>query len=298
MPVTDTGERQKFGVIDLLLLLMAVIWGINFSVAKFATGRFHPEVFVTLRVLLAAVVLGAVTLLRKRPNLDRKTWTRLILLGVVGHGLYQYLFVSGLARTRAGDAALIIGAAPAFIAVASRLRGLERVRRLTLAGIGLSVAGVVLVISGSASHAAAGSSTMTGSILVFGSVICWTVYTVGLQPYTKVLGAMQLSAITMIGGAVPLLIMTAPAVMREQWSNIGPGGWIAVGYSSVISMVVAYLFWYRGLRVIGATRTSVYGNFVPLVAVVIAWIFLGETPTAWQAVGMATIVSGVFLTRT
>lgn len=296
MPVSEPRENQGFGLTDLLLVLMAVIWGINFSVAKYATEHFDPEVFVTLRVTIAAVVLAALTLWRKRPNLDRNTWVTLILLGVVGHGFYQYLFVTGIARTRAGDAALIVGAAPAFIAIASRLRGLERVKRLTLAGIALSVTGVALVIIGGG-HTSAGGSTMAGSILVFGGVIFWALYSVGVQPYTQKIGAMHISAISMVGGAVPLLIATSPALMREHWSSIGPGPWIAVLYSSIISMVVAYLFWYRGLRVIGATRTSVYGNLHPIVAILIAWVFLHEVPTAWQGIGMATIVSGIFLTR-
>ena len=276
---------------------MAVIWGINFSVAKYATRHIDPKVFVTLRVAVAAAVLAAITLLRSRPNLDKKTWLRLILLGVIGHGLYQYLFVMGLSLTRAGDAALIVGAAPAFIAVASRMRGLETVRGRTLAGIALSVSGVALVIIGGG-HAGAGSSTVIGSALVFAGVICWAAFSVTLQPYTRMVGAMHISAISMIGGLIPLLIGTAPSLARQDWSGISPGAWAAVLYSSVMSMVVAYLFWYRGLRVLGATRTSVYGNVHPIVAIFIAWIFLHEVPTAWQAVGMVTIVSGIFLTRT
>ncbi len=62
-------------------------------------------------------------------------------------------------------------------------------------------------------------------------------------------------------------------------------------------MVIAYMFWYRGLRVLGATRTSVYGNLHPVVAIFIAWIFLNEVPTPWQGVGMVTIVGGILLTR-
>jgi drug/metabolite transporter (DMT)-like permease len=295
--VNETSETQSFGVTDLLLVLMAVIWGVNFSVAKYGTQQMDPQVFVTLRVTLAAIVLSALTFSRERPDLDRRTWIALLLLGVVGHGVYQYLFVTGLALTRVGNAAVIVGAAPAFIAIASRLRGLERARATTLGGIALSVAGVAFVIIGS-SNAQSGRSTMLGSLLVFGGVICWSFYSVGLQPYTKTVGVMQISAISLLGGVVPLLIATSPALMRQQWSAITAAGWAAVLYSGVVSMVIAYLFWYRGLRVLGATRTSVYGNLHPIVAIFIAWIFLHEAPTVWQGIGMATIVGGIFLTRT
>jgi drug/metabolite transporter (DMT)-like permease len=62
-------------------------------------------------------------------------------------------------------------------------------------------------------------------------------------------------------------------------------------------MGVAYLFWYRGLKVLGPTRTAVYGNVQPVIALFVAWIFLSETPSAWQAVGAGTIITGLFLTR-
>ena len=275
---------------------MAVIWGINFVVVKYATHIFSPVAFTGLRVGTAAVFLLVVAFAGRRIAISRRDVIRLLLLGVVGNGLYQLFFIHGVARTRAGNAALIVGAAPAFIALVARARGMERVKRMTLVGIGLSVIGVALVIVGSASSSS-GDTTLLGSLLVFLGVISWTFYTIGLQPYTKRIDVLQLSAVTMVGGAVPLLIASAPALISTNWARIGMGGWLALFYSSVISMGVAYFFWYRGLRVLGATRTSVYSNLQPIVALLVAWAFLNETPTMFQGVGAATIIAGVFLTR-
>ncbi|HMI43425.1 MAG TPA: DMT family transporter, partial [Gemmatimonadaceae bacterium] len=245
----------------------------------------------------AAVFLLAVAFARGRFTLPRRDVIGLLLLGVIGNGLYQLFFVHGVARTRAGNAALIVAAAPAFIALFARVRGLERVRRLTLVGIALSVLGVGLVIAGSA-RPANGEVTLLGSTLVFFGVLCWSVYTIMLQPYTKRIDVVRLSAITMVGGAVPLLIASTPALIATDWSIVGRGGWLALFYSSIISMGVAYFFWYRGLRVLGPTRTAVYANLQPIIALAVAWAFLGEIPTIFQGVGAATIVAGVFLTRT
>jgi drug/metabolite transporter (DMT)-like permease len=282
---------------DILLFAMAAIWGINFVVVKYATRIFNPVAFTGLRVALAATFLLLVAFARGRISLSRRDLIGLLLLGTLGNGLYQLFFVLGVSRTRAGNASLIVGAAPAFIALFARVRGLERVKRTTLLGIGLSVLGVALVIIGSA-HSSGGDATLLGSLLVFLGVICWTLYTIGLQPYTKRIDVIQLSAITLVGGAVPLLIASAPALISTNWSAVGAGGWLAVFYSSVISMGVAYFFWYRGLRVLGPTRTAVYSNLQPIVALLVAWAFLNETPTIFQGVGAATIIAGVFLTRT
>ena len=292
----DSAAHPAFGITDLLLFTMAVIWGINFVVVKYATHIFNPVAFTGLRVGTAALFLLLVALIRGSISLPRRDVIRLLMLGVVGNGLYQLFFVHGIARTRAGNAALIVGAAPAFIALFARARGLERVKRLTLVGIALSVVGVGLVIVGSASSSN-GETTLLGSVLVFLGVLCWTAYTILLQPYTKRIDVIKLSAITMVGGAVPLLIASTPALVATDWSAIGRGGWLALLYSGVISMGVAYFFWYRGLRVLGPTRTAVYTNLQPIIALLVAWAFIGETPTIFQGVGAATIVAGVFLTR-
>jgi drug/metabolite transporter (DMT)-like permease len=294
--IADSTAHPSFGVTDVLLFTMAVIWGINFVVVKYATGVFNPVAFTGLRVGTAALFLLLVALARGRFSLPRRDVIRLLMFGVVGNGVYQLFFVHGVARTRAGNAALIVAAAPAFIALFARVRGLERVKRLTLFGIALSVLGVGLVIAGSAKPAN-GEVTLLGSTLVFFGVLCWSVYTIMLQPYTKRIDVIRLSAITMVGGAVPLLIASTPALIATDWSVVGRGGWLALFYSSVISMGVAYFFWYRGLRVLGATRTAVYANLQPIIALLVAWAFLGEIPTIFQGVGAATIVAGVFLTR-
>jgi drug/metabolite transporter (DMT)-like permease len=295
--IADSTAHASFGVTDVLLFLMAVIWGINFVVVKYATHVFNPVAFTGLRVGTAAVFLLAVAFARGRFTLPRRDVIGLLLLGVIGNGLYQLFFVHGVARTRAGNAALIVAAAPAFIALFARVRGLERVRRLTLVGIALSVLGVGLVIAGSA-RPANGEVTLLGSTLVFFGVLCWSVYTIMLQPYTKRIDVIRLAAITMVGGAVPLLIASTPALIATDWSVVGRGGWLALFYSSVISMGVGYFFWYRGLRVLGPTRTAVYANLQPIIALAVAWAFLGEIPTIFQGIGAATIVAGVFLTRT
>jgi len=295
--VADSAAHHSFGLTDLLLLTMAVIWGVNFVVVKYATHVFNPVAFTGLRVGTAAAFLVAFAFARGGFALSRHDVLRLLFLGVIGNGLYQLFFVHGVARTRAGNASLIVGAAPAFIALAARARGMERVKRMTLVGIALSVIGVALVIAGSATSSN-GQTTLLGSVLVFLGVLCWSAYTIMLQPYTKRIDVIQLSAITLVGGAVPLIIASTPALVATDWSSIGAGGWLALFYSSVISMGVAYFFWYRGLRVLGPTRTAVYSNLQPIVALLAAWALLGEVPTIFQGLGAVTIIAGVFLTRT
>jgi drug/metabolite transporter (DMT)-like permease len=275
---------------------MALIWGVNFSVVKFGTSVVDPLAYNGVRVMLAGLLLSAIVLARRLSLPSARTTFVLLGLGVLGNGIYQVFFIEGIARTRASDAALVIAASPAFIAVIGRLRGVERVAARGALGIALSIAGIALVVLGS-TDGRDGQATVAGDLLVLIGALCWAIYTVFLKPYTERVGGLQLSALTMMGGAIPLFAVAWPAVSHSPWRGLPAMGWLAIAYSGVFALVVAYLFWYNGVRVIGPTRTSMYSNLQPIVAVLVAWPMLGETPTPWQIVGAACIMGGLVLTR-
>lgn len=281
---------------DVMLLAMALLWGVNFIVVKFATGLFAPLAFNALRILLAVVVLWGIVLARGGALPRRREALGLLALGVLGNGVYQILFVEGLARTRASDAALLLAASPAFIEVIGWLRGLERLGTRGIAGIALSLFGIGLVVS-SASHGAVGDSSWEGNALLLGATLCWAIYSVLLKPFTDKVDGLTLSAVTMTGGLLPLLIVATPALIVTRWTAVSLGGWSAVAYSGLLALVVAYLFWYRGVRVLGPTRASMYANLQPLFTMAVAWALLGEAPHAPQIGGAICIMTGLLLTR-
>lgn len=281
---------------DVSLMLMAAIWGVNFVVVKYATGLLPLLPFNAVRVTLAALVLLLIASLGRGPWPNRRTTLALLGLGVLGNGIYQMLFINGIARTRAGDASLIIAATPAFIALLGRARGTERIGGRGWTGILMSIAGIGLV-----SGAAALVQTRTalfGAGLILAAAFCWAFYTVLLKPYMNGLDGVKLSAITMAGGATSLMLYGWPQVLATKWGAAPASAWFALVYSGLGGLVIAYLFWYRGVRIIGPTRTAMYSNLQPIFAVGVAWIVLGEVPTAWQGVGAASIMSGLLLTRT
>ncbi|HXT14496.1 MAG TPA: EamA family transporter [Gemmatimonadaceae bacterium] len=295
-PGHATSTRPGVWLTDASLVLMAIIWGVNFSVVKFGTTLVDPLAYNASRALLAAVLLVAIVSVARMPFPSRRDIGALMALGVLGNGIYQFFFVIGISRTSASDAALVVAASPAFIAIISRVRGVERATRKGVVGILLSIAGIALVVFGSTENAQ-GHSSISGDLLVLCGSLAWAIYTVLLKPYTERIPGMQLSTWTMIGGAIVLLLVAAPAMVRTNWVGLPPLGWASVLYSGIFSLVIAYLFWYRGVRVIGPTRTAMYSNLQPVIAVLVAWGMLGEVPTVWQGVGTASIMAGLILTR-
>jgi drug/metabolite transporter (DMT)-like permease len=288
--------RPGVWLTEALLLLMALIWGINFSVVKFGTTLVDPLAYNGVRVTLAAVLLLAIVAFSPSPFPPKRTILSLMTLGVLGNGIYQFFFVEGLARASASDSALVVAASPAFIAIIGRMRGTERIRRPVVMGIALSFAGIALVVVGTASDPR-GASTLFGDLLVLCGSLCWAFYTVLLQPHTERVSGLQLSAFTMSGGSLMLLIVAAPALLRTDWHAIPPLAWAAIAYSGLFALVIAYLFWYQGVRVIGPTKTAVFSNLQPVVAMLVAWMALGEKPSVWQIIGAAAIMGGLLLTR-
>ena len=295
-PGHATTTRPGVWLTDISLVLMALIWGVNFSVVKFGTTLVGPLAYNGLRVMLAAVVLMTIVAASKTPLPSRRDIVALLALGVLGNGIYQFFFVEGISRTRASDAAIVVAASPAFIAIIGRLRGVERASPRRVMGILLSIAGIALVVFAT-TRADDGRSSLAGDLLVLAGSLSWATYTVLLKPYTEHVSGIQVSAFTMAGGAVPLFLVALPAIVHASWSTVPALGWGALFYSAIFALVIAYLFWYRGVRVIGPTRTAMYSNVQPVIAVIVAWVVLSETPTGWQGIGMACIMTGLLLTR-
>lgn len=281
--------------IEAALIAMAVIWGVNFSVVKYGTTVMEPIAYNTLRMGLAAVVLMAIAHARpgRRPTAQERN--RLLALGVLGHCIYQLLFVGGLSMTRAGTASLVVASSPAVVAIVARFFGHDKLTAKAVAGIVLSIAGVMLVVGGSISTD--GTPHLIGDLLVLLAVVAWAFYTTGLVPLAQHVEPSQVAAWTLVGGVVPLAVIATPALLRTNWSAVTPLTWGAVLYSGILAMVIAYLVWYHGVRAIGPTRTAMFANLQPLVAVLVAWGALGEVPTIFQGVGAGAVIGGLYLAR-
>ncbi|HUO51147.1 MAG TPA: DMT family transporter [Gemmatimonadaceae bacterium] len=293
-------ETPGASLTDLLLVLMSVIWGVNYAVVKYGTGVIAPLAYNGVRITMAAVALFAVVAWTRRPMPSRRDVITLVVLGMLGNGIYQFLFIEGVARSRAGDAALVLAASPAFIAILGRMLGVERISVRGAVGIALSLAGMAFVVYGRQVEGAAGAgaTTLAGNLLILAGSVAWSLYSVLLKPRADHLDVLTISAFTMAGGAIVMIAASAPAIARIDWRTVAPAAWAAMTYSGLFALVIAYLFWYRGVRVLGPTRTAMYSNLQPVIALGAAWAALGEVPTPWQAVGAGTIIAGVVLTRT
>lgn len=277
---------------------VVLIWGANFAVIKTALVDLHPLAFNALRFPLASLALLAFWRRSGRSlPFDRgDTWT-LVGLGILGHVAYQPLFIFGLDHTLAGNSSLLLATVPVWVALLSVVLGHERLPARTWAGIAVSVVGIGFVVKGGSAAVGFGRSTLTGDLLTLAAAIVWASYTVLSTPMVRRHGALPVTAVTLWIGTAGLVALGVPWLAGTSWGAIRPASWAGVGYAGVLGLGVAYLLWYTSVRHVGSSRTAIWSNFVPVVALLIAWPALGERPTALQLVGAVAILGGVTLAR-
>jgi drug/metabolite transporter (DMT)-like permease len=282
----------------IALLALVLFWGANFSLVKLALRDLSPLAFTTLRFLLASGVLWVFLKVGgDRVRINRLHWLAVIGLGLVGTTAYQVLFIYGIAWTLAGNASLILATTPVFTTVLSLIFRQERSSPTVVFGVGLSVLGIVLVVLGGAAGVSFGAGTLRGDLAVLVAAAAWSVYTVGSVPLVHRYGVVPVTAATMWVGTAGLLIVSLPALAGQDWAAVQNIAWLAVLYSGAFAIATAYFLWYFCIRQIGSTRTAVYTNFTPVVALLVAWPALGEVPTALQAAGAGGIILGSILVR-
>ncbi len=292
---------------------MTIIWGTNYSVIKSAFTDIQPHAFNALRLTIgSAVMLGAMIATRARRRvaavpasdrladifytpapITRRDWMQLAFLGAIGHALYQYCFVGGLARTSVANSSLLIAMTPVIIALMTTALG-HRLRATHWMGTALSVAGIYLVLGHGARF---GGESGRGDLMVGVAVLCWAIYTMGSRTLMRRHSPVAVTGLSMALGTAMYLPMTWPALSRVQWTAVSSRTWLAVVYSALFALCIAYTIWYAAVRQIGSARTSVYSNLVPIVAMATAVIWLGEPLSPAKLAGATAVVLGVALTR-
>lgn len=287
-----------FGSTDVMLLLMTLIWGSNFTAIKYSIeDNLLPLSFNGLRFVLASILMLIAALVSGNTmKVARGDGWRLFRLGLLANTFYQSLFIIGMAHTRAGNAALILATTPMFTAVISRIRRQEYFTASGVVGLFLAFGGIALIILSGRSEVSIGETAL-GDCLLVASTVCWSLYTVGSKPLIHTYGSMKATAFMMVTGTPLLLVVCAPSLLRQDWSRVQPIAWAGLIYSAVFAIALAYIFWNHGVRRIGSTRTAIYSNLTPIVAMLVAWPALGEAPTPGQLVGAVVIFAGVRLVR-
>lgn len=288
---------------DLLLLAVILVWGLNFPVVKGVLEIMPPHVLNAFRFVVSVSVLGALYAFQRRRELSsffaplRELLWPIVGLGMLGFVFYQACFIIGLSLTTAGNAALIMASAPLWTAVTGYFLRLERLDASSWLALVVVFAGAAVIVIGGGKAVTFDSETFLGNVIMLGASLCWGIYTALSRPVLRRISATGLSFLSLLFALPILFTLAIPNFGQVDWGQVTPWTWVAIIYSGGLSTGLAVAIWNRAVHQAGASQTAVYGNLVPVAALISSALLLGERITVVQVVGGVLILGGLLYMR-
>ncbi len=283
----------------LKLMLTAIFWGGTFVAGKFLAGDVNPLDAAFVRFTIASIFLVVITrqLEGRLPRIQTRQILPLILLGATGVFAYNVLFFTAFHHINAGKAALIIATNPILISLLSAVLFKESLDLIKGAGIIMSVTGAMVVISNGHLTDVVSYEIGRGELLICGCVASWVAYSLIGK---SVMGSLSPLAAVCYSSVIGTVFLGLASIFRGDLGTMGTWStidWFSLFYLGFFGTVLGFLWYYEGIREIGAMKASVFINFVPISAIVFAWLILDEPVTVSLLVGAVLVVSGVYSTN-
>src|SRR5260221_6788782 len=289
-------EPNRAGVYGKLALV-AAIWGSTFIAGRIVTPQMSSRIVACVRFLMAMLALVVFLLVQEHGvrRLSVRQWMSFTLLGAIGVAIYALLYMYGLQTVTASRGSLIMALIPAATLLAGALFLREPLTRQRVLGVVLALVGVAVGLGDGNPLKLFTGPVGYGEVAMFGCVLAWSAYTLlgkrimgeGMSP----LAAATWAAIT---GTAILFVACAVtgdlALPQANWK-----GWLALAYMGLLGTAIAYIWFFGGVKAIGPARSAVFINLVPVVAITLGVLLLGERLDFAMVAGAALVVSGVWI---
>jgi drug/metabolite transporter (DMT)-like permease len=286
-PATPT-FRLPFAV---MVAAFCLLWASAFSVAKIAIADCPPLLLLTIRFLLAGIiVLAAAAIVGVPLKLDRRNLLLFAALGVANQAIYLGIGYVGLRTIPSGLSALIISANPVLAAMLAAVFLGERMTWRTIAGLALGVGGVALVVESRLT----GGGDPVGIALTLVALVSLVVGTVLFKRFAPTGGFWVGNGLQSLAAGFATLPF---ALGFESVGDIVPTWslFAAMAYLILLVSVFAYLLWFQMLSVSGATAASSYHFLMPPLGMLFGWLLLGERVAATDLLGIIPLALGIHL---
>lgn len=283
-------------MIHIKLTIMALLWAGGFIAGKLIVQQAGPFTISFLRFLIATSVLAI--LVYKKEQYTKITLTHFVYAmcaGFLGIFCYNYLFFSGIQFVDAGRGSVIISTVPIVVAILSSVIFKEKMSAFKFFGILFSMFGAWVVVSHGEVLSLLHYSLGWGEIQLILCVFCAAGFALFSKQLLKDLSPMVTMVYISASGAAFLF---GPALLELKQKPIDFNSitfYLNLLYLSIGPSVIAVTFYYEAIKLVGAARASQYMNLIPIFAVILAFIFLGEQITASLVIGGGLVTTGLYL---
>jgi drug/metabolite transporter (DMT)-like permease len=269
------------------------MWGGTFIATKMASHVFGSFTGASFRYLVALLFMVPMMLFKdpKAFKVTRKQFIQLALLGFTGIFAYSFFFFTGLRHVKASHGALIVALNPVLVMLISALIGKERISGIKILGLLISLAGTAIVI---ARGDILDLFTMFtwGDALMLGCPISWAFYTYFAKDALKFASPLHASTWAILTGMMLIVFFVPfePFPLYVDWTV-----WLAIVYLGICGSVLGFVWYYEGIKAIGPVKTSAFNNLIPIFAMLLSVVLLGETIHGYMIYGSAMVIGGVYL---
>lgn len=279
----------------LLLIISAILWGGVFHVIKYPLSVAPRFVVIFVRFALTVLLLLPWLLARRnyRIAFSRENLGDMIFLALVGICAYNAFFTYGMALSEPATGSLIIAANPAMTTFISRLWKKEIISPIRWVGIVLAFFGLVFIVFEGSPANVGRLQLGAGNLVLLGAPFAWAIYSVKSREVLQRVPTTVFTAAIILLSLPPQAVLGIAQLRDYHWATRSDF-WLPVLYLGVLATGVSYLCWNKGVELIGAARSSVFVNLIPVTALLIA-LLLGQPLYAYHYIGGAIVVAGVLL---
>lgn len=283
----------------LLLGAGMAVFGSGTPISAIVTDAFPSFVASEGRMLLAALALVPLMVIEQRPGrvgdlasgIGRDDWVRLGAIAVAGMFLFSVFMLYGMREITGAVGGIVMATTPAVTAAGSVLFMRDRLDRWSAIAIGLAVGGVLAVNLGTTGGG--GDNVLLGTLLVFGAVCGEAAYTLIGKRLSTDLSPVTVAAIA----SLMAVILFAPFALAQlsslEVAAVELTDWLALAWWGVGTMALGTVLWYSGIRRVSGTTASAFMGVMPISALLLSYLLLGESFQAIHAVGMAAVLAGI-----
>ena len=283
----------------LSLVFATLFWGGAFIAGSILAGNVPPASAGFYRFAIATVALAIFARLFDGRILlpERKQWLPLTLLGLTGVFCYNILFFTGLKYISAGRASLIVALNPLAITIFASIFFHEKLSLKQYGGVFISLAGALVVISNGQPATIFTGGFGKGEMAILGCVASWSAYSLIGRSVLK-----TLSPITAVfySSLIGTLLLLGPALYQGAVGGLfsyNQADWLSLAFLGMFGTAVGFSLYYQAIKKIGASRSSVFINLVPLFSVCLSWLILDELIKPVVLLGGLLLLAGVTLTN-
>jgi drug/metabolite transporter (DMT)-like permease len=282
----------------LLLTLTPFFWACNWIIGRGLHSEIPPMAMTFYRWTFAVAFMLPFALphvWRQRP-LIRRHWRILCLLGVLGVGSHNALAYLGLNYTTATNGVILNSFIPVMIIGLSWLFLRQRLANAQVVGVTVSLVGVLTILSHGSVEQLVAFHLNVGDVLVILSMLLWSLYTICLRWRPQQLHTLAfLFVIACVGttAILPFYLGEAMLGRHAEWTWEAVAALASVG---LFSSFIAYIFWNHGVEQVGASVAGLFVHLMPVFGTILAWLFLDERLQVFHIVGIALILSGIYVT--